>query len=210
MKRGFTIVELAVVVTVIGILVGLSVFAYNQLQERSADAQTKSMVAVLTSALNSYYAKNNEYPTAAQLFGGTPNGGYPASYSTAASLLNLNTSAFTSKHAKFMPCAGSGGMSSACSYENLGWVGGIENVKYITKNAGETSLEKQYFVASPNGPGTALAYCELVMRPTIEPTSVYVITYWSREETKVKFVKSEMGEVRHYSPEAGQCVFTTP
>ena len=212
MKRGFTIVELTVVIAVIGILLTIGVAAYNKFQDRAGDAQAEAMVSVLSSALESYYNKNNEYPTAEQLFGGVPNGSVPASYSTAANLLDLKTSVFTSKYAKFMPCSAAGGYPvSNCTYSDYnGWVQGTQYVKYITKATGEEMTDKSYVVASPNGPGTTTAGCELVLRPTIHPNSVYVLTYWSREESKIKFVKSRNGEVRHYSAEAGQCVFTTP
>lgn len=212
MKRGFTIVELIIVVAVIGILSGIALTTFNQYRNRAADTQAKTMVSVLTSALDRYYSKNNEYPTAEQLFGGAPNGGFPSNYTAAAQLLGLNTSSFTGPNAKFMPCSYPGGYPiSNCTYSDYsGWVRGLDEVKYITKANGEEMTDKSYIVASPNGPGTATAGCELVYRPTIHPNSVYVITYWSRIEQKIKFVKSNNGEVRHYSPEAGQCIFTTP
>lgn len=209
MKRGFTIVEVTIVIVVIGILAAITLGAYNLYQDKAADAQAKTMVSVLTSALNAYYGKNNEYPTAEQLFNGTPNGSLPSSYATAAQLLDLNVSVFSQSKAKFMPCSGSGGMSSACSYQSGSWVGGIENVKYITKPSTDLSVYKQYFVSTPNGPNTALQSCELILRSGLEPSQAYILTYWSREESKVKFVRSNVGEVQMNNAQ-GPCVFTTP
>lgn len=211
MKRGFTIVELLVVIGVLSVLLTISVTAMQSYQRSAADAEAKAMVKVLVSGLERYYAKNNEYPTAAQLFGGTPNGLPPSNYNAAAQLLDMNASNFSRASIKFMPCSVPGGMYSGCTYSNYnGWVGGTDKVKYITKASGETDLEKQVFVHSPNGPNTALANCEIVIRPSIYYGATYVLTYWSHEESKVKFVKSQRGEVNMYSPEAGQCVFTEP
>lgn len=211
MQRGLTIVELIVVITVISILVGLSVFGARAFQDNAVDGQAKSMVTILTSALERYHSKNNEYPTAAQLFGGTPNGLPPSNYNAAAQLLDLNVSNFSTNDVKFMPCTVPGAMYSGCTYSNYsGWVAGIDKVKYMTKASGETDIAKQIFVGSPNGPGTAVANCEIVIRASIHYSSTYVLAYWSREESKVKFVKSAKGEATMYSPEAGQCVFTAP
>lgn len=211
MKRGFTLVEILIVVIVLSIVAGIVTVSYTAIRNDAADSQAQTMVSLLNASLDKYYSTNNQYPLAADLFGGNPNGTVPSSYSTAAQLLGVSESVFKQGDIRFMPCSSTGGsMSSVCSYQNLSWVGGIENVKYITKSSGELNVEKQYFVASPNGPNTAVEQCEIVIRNTIEPSSVYVMTYWSREEQKVKFVKSTKGEVSLYSPMSGQCVFTAP
>lgn len=211
MNRGYTIVELIVVVAVLSILITMSAFGMSAYRNSAADAQAESMVKILTSGLERYYSRFNEYPTAEQLFGGTPNGLPPSNYNAAAQLLDMSASNFSTQSIKFMPCTVPGGMYSGCTYSDYsGWVAGIDKVKYISKSAGETNLEKQVFVGSPNGPNTALANCEIVIRSSIHHGAVYVLTYWSRDESKVKFVKSDRGEVNMFSPEAGQCVFTAP
>lgn len=62
-KRGFTIVELLVVIVVIGILVGIVYFSGQGFLKRGADTSAKSNISKVGLALQSYYNKNGEYPT---------------------------------------------------------------------------------------------------------------------------------------------------
>jgi len=61
-KSGFTIVELIVVIVVIGILAGLSIFSYSKTQADSRDNRRLSIVTTAQEALEKYYQKNGEYP----------------------------------------------------------------------------------------------------------------------------------------------------
>ncbi|HWT40786.1 MAG TPA: prepilin-type N-terminal cleavage/methylation domain-containing protein [Dongiaceae bacterium] len=65
MKRsrvGFTIVELIVVVTVIGILAGILIIGYGAWQHKVADANTQSDLQQGTTGLKSYQNFSNDYP----------------------------------------------------------------------------------------------------------------------------------------------------
>lgn len=63
LKKGFTLVELLIVITIIGILAGLSLVSYNGTQGKARDATRKSDLRDLQKALQSYYADNNStYP----------------------------------------------------------------------------------------------------------------------------------------------------
>lgn len=211
MKRGFTLVELLVVLAVITVLVSVGVAGYSAIRKDAADAQGRSMVASLTSALNRYYGKNNEYPLASDLFGGSPNGSAPSNYNAAANVLSMNTSNFKTSSVYFLPCSinmGSTAPGSSCSYGYYGTMAATDAVRYITKDIANNTAERSYIVQSPNGPGTSPEYCEIVFRSDTPSRSVYVMAYWSNAEYKVKFVKSSQGEARMYSPESGQCVFT--
>lgn len=55
-RRGFTIVELLVVVIVIGLLATVSIVAYNGIQARSRDAARASDISRMKSALFAYNA----------------------------------------------------------------------------------------------------------------------------------------------------------
>ena len=64
--RGFTIVELAVVVLVLGILVSLSVFAWNGWRERTAVNVLKSDLSGAAAQLASDLQWKNTYPETAE------------------------------------------------------------------------------------------------------------------------------------------------
>lgn len=213
MNRAFTLVELIIVLFVVSILAGVSVVGVQAQLVAGRDAQAKSMAASLTSALNRYYLNNNEYPLASELHGGAFTGLPPSNLSIAATKLGINQSTLTSSYAKFFPCwvnMGSTAPGSACSYGYYYTMADTQYVRYITKDIANDTAERSYIVQSPNGPGTAVQYCEVVFKSNVGSRTAYVLTYFSAEENKVKFIKSNTGGVEMYSPESGQCVFTTP
>ena len=61
--EGFTLVELLGVITVIGILAGLTLGAGGVIRRQSCTAQAKSQIAALQTACERYFTENNTYPT---------------------------------------------------------------------------------------------------------------------------------------------------
>jgi len=59
----FTLVELLAVITVIGILAGLTLGAAGAVRRHGATSQAKAEVAALQAACERYFADNNAYPT---------------------------------------------------------------------------------------------------------------------------------------------------
>lgn len=59
--RGFTIVELLIVIVVIAILAAISVIAYNGIQQRARDAQRKNDLATIAKSLQVYNVDNGNY-----------------------------------------------------------------------------------------------------------------------------------------------------
>jgi len=66
-KKGFTIVELIVVVVTIGIIVAITTFAYANIQKQARDSQRTADATVVAEGLERYYAVNGEYPSVAKM-----------------------------------------------------------------------------------------------------------------------------------------------
>lgn len=62
MKKGFTIVELLVVIVVIGILAAISIVAYNGIQERAQMAKMKSEFRSVEQAVELYKVNEGKIP----------------------------------------------------------------------------------------------------------------------------------------------------
>lgn len=63
-NRGFTIVELLIVIVVIAILAAVTIVAYNGIQSRAKDSQRLADIAAITKALELYKTQNGQYPAA--------------------------------------------------------------------------------------------------------------------------------------------------
>lgn len=62
-QKGFTIVELLIVIVIIGILAALVFVQFNNMQARGRDAERKADLRLVESKLAEYYADEGEYPT---------------------------------------------------------------------------------------------------------------------------------------------------
>jgi type II secretion system protein G len=61
-QRGFTIVELLIVIVIIGILAAITIVAYNGIQTRAKNTQRQSDIVTIAKALEVYYADKGQYP----------------------------------------------------------------------------------------------------------------------------------------------------
>lgn len=65
--RGFTIVELLIVIVVIAILATISIVAYNGIQKRTNQSVVKNDFATIRKTLEMYKITNGSYPTSATI-----------------------------------------------------------------------------------------------------------------------------------------------
>lgn len=66
-QKAFSIVELAVVIAVLGILATITAVGYTKLQRDARDTERASDIAIIQSALETYYEKNGRYPYSAEV-----------------------------------------------------------------------------------------------------------------------------------------------
>jgi prepilin-type N-terminal cleavage/methylation domain-containing protein len=171
MKRGFTIIEVLVVITVISILITITMVSFTNYQNRSTDSQAKTIVAAVRAGAERYYSSNDEYPSAAVLFGGTPTGSAPASYAAASTALGVSTDILNSSRIDFVPCAGT------CNITDT------TKVYYLTKTATDGTAQRQYTVTS----------CTYTFPTTEDGSLSYIIMYYSRQDGYWKTSRSERG-----------------
>ncbi len=71
-ERGFTIVELLIVIVVIGILAAIVIVAYNGVQNKANTTKAQTNAAAVQKVAEAYNADNSRYPgTLAELNGGS-------------------------------------------------------------------------------------------------------------------------------------------
>ncbi|MDB5178053.1 MAG: fimbrial protein pilin [Candidatus Saccharibacteria bacterium] len=73
-QKGFTIVELLIVIVVIGILAAITIVAYNGIQQRGRDARRLSDIGAIKKALELYKTDTGTFPTVAYTGLGTLDG----------------------------------------------------------------------------------------------------------------------------------------
>ncbi len=62
-RSGFTLFELLVSISIIGILIALGTVSFTTAQQSGRDSRRRSDVTGIRNALEQYYAKNSSYPT---------------------------------------------------------------------------------------------------------------------------------------------------
>ncbi len=126
-SRGFTIVELLVVIVVIGILAAISIVSYTGVTNRANSARALSNANSIISAADAYNAENGKYP-AISGSGTTLTAG---TYATAPSSIKVYSTAPTAAN-------------------------GLDNIGYVTCGTPATGANVTYWEYAP-AVGSALA-----------------------------------------------------
>jgi type II secretion system protein G len=66
-QKGFTIVELLIVIVVIGILAALVITTYNGIQQKGRNTERTTDLKAVQGQLEAYYAQNGRYPASTDL-----------------------------------------------------------------------------------------------------------------------------------------------
>jgi prepilin-type N-terminal cleavage/methylation domain-containing protein len=62
LKKGFTLVELMVVITVIAILMTIAIVSFTRIQKQARDTKRKADIRTLQTALQAYFTEFQAYP----------------------------------------------------------------------------------------------------------------------------------------------------
>src|SRR5690349_8493132 len=84
-QRGFTIVELLIVIVVIAILAAITIVAYNGIQQRARVSSVTSALSQAKKKLELYKIDNSGYPASASLSAAGVNDGSDVTYQYTAS-----------------------------------------------------------------------------------------------------------------------------
>ena len=134
-QKGFTIVELLIVIVVIAILAAISIVAFTGIQQRARDSERASDINNIVKALTAYTADGNDWPvdaaTAKSALVGYSNINIPTTV-TNKIVATAPTAATASTRYRYLPCGTAPNITGAnIAYwkESRTPAAGIETVK---------------------------------------------------------------------------------
>ena len=121
--RGFTIVELLIVVVVIGILAAITVVAFNGVTNRANAASAQSAATSVAKKAEAYNAENGRYPlTLAEMTGAAATATFnlpTSTFTDHGSVNNITTAPTNTNTIRFLKCAASGATQSSITATNI-------------------------------------------------------------------------------------------
>ncbi|MBW1709809.1 MAG: prepilin-type N-terminal cleavage/methylation domain-containing protein [Deltaproteobacteria bacterium] len=110
-EKGFTLIELMIVVAIIGILAAIAIPQFASYRQRAQDSAAKSALKNLATAQENYYAQNNIYAAnRANLVGWTVESTIALTISNASTTTWSANASHTSSDATFVYDASAGGL----------------------------------------------------------------------------------------------------
>lgn len=140
-RKGFTLIELMIVITVIAILVTIAIVSFTRVQQQARDTKRKAEIRTISQALHAYNADHGQYPVAA----------------TCTLLAAVTTPASFTDYLQTMPTAPVGATAAQSTY--LCAVNATQYSLCITLESPRTAANPVFAVTGAQTGGRELAAC---------------------------------------------------
>ena len=165
-SKGFTIIELLIVIIVIAVLATISIVAYNGSQDRAEYAHAASDMKHINDALLVYKAQNGSYPSTggAYVYQNSPNGGSTCGGST------LNTTFLSMLVPSYLDTMPVGKTKSSYTCFSYAYISNGTDYKLL-----------RWSQANSSSPYTGLSQPESTNNSLIDPQrTTYAWGYWTQ------------------------------